>query len=53
MVVVDGDTGYGNPLNVTRTVELWEAAGAAGIFLEDQVWPEAVWAHGRKAGRAA
>ena len=40
MVVVDGDTGYGNPLNVTRTVELWEAAGAAGIFLEDQVWPK-------------
>ena len=39
-VVVDGDTGYGNPLNVVRTVELWEAAGAAGIFLEDQVWPK-------------
>ena len=40
MVVVDGDTGYGNPLNVTRTIELWEAAGATGIFLEDQVWPK-------------
>ena len=40
MVVVDGDTGYGNPLNVVRTVELWEAAGATGIFLEDQVWPK-------------
>lgn len=40
MVVVDGDTGYGNPLNVIRTVELWEAAGAVGIFLEDQVWPK-------------
>ncbi len=39
-VVVDGDTGYGNPLNTIRTVELWEAAGAAGIFLEDQVWPK-------------
>ena len=39
-VVVDGDTGYGNPLNVVRTIELWEAAGAAGIFLEDQVWPK-------------
>ena len=39
-VVVDGDTGYGNPLNVARTVDLWEAAGAAGIFLEDQVWPK-------------
>ena len=40
MVVVDADTGYGNPLNVVRTVELWEAAGATGMFLEDQVWPK-------------
>jgi 2,3-dimethylmalate lyase len=40
LVVVDGDTGYGNPVNVIRTVELWEAAGAAGVFLEDQVWPK-------------
>ena len=39
-VVVDGDTGYGNPVNTARTVELWEAAGASGIFLEDQVWPK-------------
>lgn len=40
MVVVDADTGYGNPLNVVRTVGLWEAAGATGLFLEDQVWPK-------------
>lgn len=39
-IVVDGDTGYGNPLNTIRTVELYERAGAAGIFLEDQVWPK-------------
>jgi 2-methylisocitrate lyase-like PEP mutase family enzyme len=39
-VIVDGDTGYGNPLNTIRTVELYEQAGAAGIFLEDQVWPK-------------
>ncbi len=39
-VVVDGDTGYGNPLNTIRTVELYEEAGGAGIFLEDQVWPK-------------
>lgn len=39
-VVVDADTGYGNPLNTIRTVELWEHAGAAGMFLEDQVWPK-------------
>jgi 2-methylisocitrate lyase-like PEP mutase family enzyme len=40
MVVVDADTGYGNPLNTIRTVELWEQAGAVGLFLEDQVWPK-------------
>jgi 2-methylisocitrate lyase-like PEP mutase family enzyme len=40
MVVVDADTGYGNAVNVVRTVELWESAGATGMFLEDQVWPK-------------
>lgn len=40
MVVVDADTGYGNPLSVIRTVELWSKAGAAGLFLEDQQWPK-------------
>jgi methylisocitrate lyase len=39
-VLVDADTGYGNPLNVLRTVELYAGAGAAGLFLEDQVWPK-------------
>jgi methylisocitrate lyase len=39
-VVVDGDTGHGNPLNTIRTIELFERAGAGGIFLEDQVWPK-------------
>jgi len=39
-VVVDGDTGHGNALNTIRTVQLFEKAGAAGIFLEDQVWPK-------------
>jgi 2-methylisocitrate lyase-like PEP mutase family enzyme len=39
-VVVDGDTGGGNALNTIRTVELFESAGAAGIFLEDQLWPK-------------
>ena len=39
-IVVDADTGYGNPLNVYRTVEQLIAAGAAGCFLEDQVWPK-------------
>jgi methylisocitrate lyase len=39
-ILVDADTGYGNPLNVIRTVELFQNAGAAGMFLEDQVWPK-------------
>ena len=39
-VVVDADTGYGNAMNTIRTVELWEAAGAAGMFIEDQMWPK-------------
>ena len=39
-VVVDGDTGGGNALNTIRSIELFESAGAAGIFLEDQVWPK-------------
>jgi 2-methylisocitrate lyase-like PEP mutase family enzyme len=38
--LVDADTGYGNALNVMRTVELFQNAGAAGLFLEDQVWPK-------------
>ena len=39
-VLVDADTGYGNPLNVWRLVKELESLGAAGIFLEDQVWPK-------------
>lgn len=39
-VIVDADTGYGNPLNVYRTVGELIDAGAAGCFLEDQLWPK-------------
>ena len=39
-VIVDADTGYGNALNVQRTVQLFERAGAAGIQLEDQTFPK-------------
>jgi 2-methylisocitrate lyase-like PEP mutase family enzyme len=39
-VIVDADTGYGNALNVIRTVRDLQDAGAAGVFLEDQVWPK-------------
>jgi methylisocitrate lyase len=39
-VIVDADTGYGNAVNVIRTVRDFQDAGAAGVFLEDQVWPK-------------
>ena len=39
-IIVDADTGYGNPLNVYRTVRQLIEAGAKGCFLEDQVWPK-------------
>jgi 2-methylisocitrate lyase-like PEP mutase family enzyme len=39
-VIADADTGYGNALNVIRTVGEYEAAGVAGIHLEDQVAPK-------------
>ena len=39
-VIVDADTGYGNAINVIRTVRDLIGAGAAGMFLEDQVWPK-------------
>ena len=39
-LVADMDTGYGNPLNVVRTVRECVAAGVAGIILEDQEWPK-------------
>jgi 2-methylisocitrate lyase-like PEP mutase family enzyme len=38
--ICDADTGYGNPLNVIRTVEEFENAGAAALHIEDQVWPK-------------
>lgn len=39
-IVADGDTGFGNAVNVTRTVKVLERAGANGIQLEDQVFPK-------------
>lgn len=39
-LVADLDTGYGNPLNVMRTVTDAVTAGVAGAILEDQVWPK-------------
>ena len=37
---VDGDTGHGNVTNVQRTVRVFENAGVAGLFIEDQVYPK-------------
>ncbi|NMH81147.1 oxaloacetate decarboxylase [Pseudonocardia xinjiangensis] len=39
-VIADADTGYGNAINVVRTVQAYEQAGVAGIHLEDQVTPK-------------
>jgi 2-methylisocitrate lyase-like PEP mutase family enzyme len=39
-VFADADTGFGNPVNMTRTVRMLERAGAAGIQIEDQVFPK-------------
>jgi 2-methylisocitrate lyase-like PEP mutase family enzyme len=39
-VISDADTGYGNPVNVVRTVREYEAAGIAAMHMEDQIWPK-------------
>jgi len=39
-VIADADTGYGNPLNVVRTVREYERAGVAALHIEDQVAPK-------------
>ena len=39
-LIADADTGYGNPINVRRTIREYERAGVAGLHLEDQVWPK-------------
>jgi 2,3-dimethylmalate lyase len=39
-LICDADTGYGNSINVMRTVRAYEAAGAAALHIEDQVWPK-------------
>jgi carboxyvinyl-carboxyphosphonate phosphorylmutase len=39
-VIADADTGYGNPINVVRTIKAYEDAGVAAVHLEDQVAPK-------------
>jgi 2-methylisocitrate lyase-like PEP mutase family enzyme len=48
-LIVDADTGYGNALNVQRTVRMFERAGASAIQLEDQAFPKRC---GHLAGKA-
>ncbi len=39
-LIADAETGFGNPLNVIRTVQLYEKAGVSAIHIEDQEWPK-------------
>jgi 2-methylisocitrate lyase-like PEP mutase family enzyme len=39
-MIVDADTGFGNPINMVRTVRVLERAGAAGLQIEDQIFPK-------------
>ncbi|MBN2062697.1 MAG: isocitrate lyase/PEP mutase family protein [Deltaproteobacteria bacterium] len=39
-LMTDADTGYGNSINVYRTIKEYIGGGAAGLFIEDQVWPK-------------
>ena len=52
-VIADADTGYGNELNVFRTVREFERAGVAGIHIEDQGFPEEMRPSRRQGDRAA
>ncbi|MEZ5857078.1 MAG: isocitrate lyase/PEP mutase family protein [Hyphomicrobiaceae bacterium] len=47
LVLADGDHGYGNPLNVQRTVRAYGRAGAAAILIEDKITPRALTAGGK------
>jgi len=39
-LIADADTGYGNPINIRRTIQEYERAGVAAVHIEDQVWPK-------------
>ncbi len=39
-LIADADTGYGNPINVGRTIREYERAGVSALHIEDQVWPK-------------
>ena len=39
-LIADADTGYGNPINVRRTIREYERVGVASVHIEDQIWPK-------------
>jgi 2-methylisocitrate lyase-like PEP mutase family enzyme len=47
LLLADGDHGYGNPMNVQRTVRAYGRAGAAAVLIEDKITPRALTAGGK------
>jgi len=47
LILADGDHGYGNPLNVQRTVRAYGRAGAAAILIEDKITPRQLTSSGK------
>jgi len=47
LILADGDHGYGNPMNVQRTVRAYGRAGAAAVLIEDKITPRALTAGGK------
>jgi 2-methylisocitrate lyase-like PEP mutase family enzyme len=47
LILADGDHGYGNPMNVQRTVRAYGRAGAAAILIEDKITPRALTSAGK------
>jgi 2-methylisocitrate lyase-like PEP mutase family enzyme len=47
LVLADGDHGYGNPMNVQRTVRAYGRAGAAAVLIEDKITPRPLSAAGK------
>ncbi len=52
-LIADGDNGHGGPLNAARLARAYEAAGAACIQIEDQVFPKRCLLYGRQGSRQA
>jgi len=48
MWLADGDTGYGNAINVQRTIRAYAQTGAAAVLIEDKVWPRPLGHKGAK-----